>query len=103
MLDAVPLTLLQFHGDEAPAACRDRGRAYLKAARMTADVDLLAFAETHAGAAALLLDAYTAAYGGSGKVFDWSLVPASLLDTATRARRRASGRFEWWVERSQRR
>ncbi len=81
MLDAVPLTLLQFHGDEAADACAAHRLRYLKAARVAADLDLLAFADTHARAAALLLDAHSTAYGGSGKVFDWSLVPASLLDT----------------------
>ncbi len=38
---------------------------------------------------ALLLDAHVEAYGGGGKVFDWS------LDSSKRA---PSGRFVWWVE-----
>jgi phosphoribosylanthranilate isomerase len=82
ILDAVPLSLLQFHGDESPADCAGFRVPHLRAARMTPELDLLTFAEAHRQAAALLLDAHTAAYGGSGKVFDWSLVPPQLLGTA---------------------
>ncbi len=75
---AIPDLLLQFHGDEAPADCRHAGRPYLRAARMAPGLDLLDFAAQFADAQALLLDTHVAAYGGSGKVFDWSLVPADL-------------------------
>jgi phosphoribosylanthranilate isomerase len=84
VLDAVPLSLLQFHGDETPEQCSGFRVPYMKAARMTSELDLLRFADTHHEAVALLLDAHTAGYGGSGKVFDWSLVPPQLLDTAHR-------------------
>lgn len=75
---AIPHLLLQFHGDETPAACRAPGRAYLRAARMAADFDLLKFADAHPDAQAILLDAHVEAYGGAGKVFDWSLVPPDV-------------------------
>lgn len=75
---AIPGLLLQFHGDELPADCRHRGRPYLRAARMAPGIDLLDFAARFFDAQALLLDTHVAAYGGSGKVFDWSLVPANL-------------------------
>ena len=75
---AIPNLLLQFHGDETPADCRHAGRPYLRAARMVPGLDLLDFAAEFADAQALLLDTHVAAYGGSGKVFDWSLVPADL-------------------------
>ena len=81
VLERVPLSLLQFHGDEAPDACGRFSRPYIKAARVTPDLDLLEFADAYREAAALLLDAHTAGYGGSGKVFDWSLVPRQLKDT----------------------
>ena len=77
-LDAVPQALLQFHGDESPARCRASGRAYLRAARMTPGFDLLDFAQHYRGAQALLLDTHVEGYGGSGKVFDWSLIPPSV-------------------------
>lgn len=75
---AVPALLLQFHGDETPAACRSAGRPYLRAARMSEGFDLLDFATHYTDACGLLLDAHVEGYGGGGKVFDWSVVPASV-------------------------
>jgi phosphoribosylanthranilate isomerase len=75
---AVPNLLLQFHGDESPAACEAAGRPYLRAARMAPGFDLLDFARRFASAQALLLDAFVDGYGGGGKVFDWSAIPPSV-------------------------
>ncbi|MGM9491512.1 phosphoribosylanthranilate isomerase [Ideonella sp. YS5] len=77
-LTAVPGALLQFHGDELPEACAAPGRPYLRAARMTPGIDLLDLAYRHPGAAGLLLDAHVEGYGGGGKAFDWSLIPANV-------------------------
>ena len=74
-VQAVPHALLQFHGDESPADCTAPGRPYLRAARMAPGVDLLDLASAHPQATGLLLDTHVEAYGGSGKAFDWSLVP----------------------------
>jgi phosphoribosylanthranilate isomerase len=113
VLVQVPNALLQFHGDEAPAQCQAAGRPYLRAARIRAsgavacgdeNVDLLDFAARFQGAQALLLDTHVEGYGGSGKVFDWSLLqgrrqgvhlplvlsgglnPANVIDGITRVR-----------------
>ena len=75
---ALPQALLQFHGDETPAACRAAGRPWMRAVRMAPGVDLLDFARRYASAQALLLDADVETYGGSGKVFDWSQIPPSV-------------------------
>lgn len=77
-LDAVPLDLLQFHGEEEVAYCEQFDRAYLKAARVRPGVDLLEFARAYPTAQALLLDAWVEAYGGVGQSFDWSLIPEEL-------------------------
>ena len=77
-LAAVPNAVLQFHGDEDRAACEAPGRAFLRVARMAPGFDLLNFAAQHPLAQALLLDAHLEAYGGGGKVFDWSLIPANV-------------------------
>jgi phosphoribosylanthranilate isomerase len=78
-LAAAPLQLLQFHGSEAPAFCRQFARPYMKTVRMKAGVDLLQYAENFHDARALLLDSYVEGlHGGSGAVFDWSLVPRDL-------------------------
>jgi phosphoribosylanthranilate isomerase len=75
---AIPQLLLQFHGDETPAECDRYDRPYLRAARMGAEFDLLDFAARFPSAQALLLDAHVEGYGGGGKVFDWSVIPASV-------------------------
>jgi phosphoribosylanthranilate isomerase len=75
---ALPQALVQFHGDETPAQCEAAGRPYIRAARMAEGFDLLDFADRFASAQALLLDAHVEGYGGAGKVFDWSRVPASV-------------------------
>lgn len=74
----IPQLLLQFHGDEPPQDCTAYGRPYIRAVRMTPQLDLLDFAAQHASAQALLLDAHVEGYGGGGKVFDWSLIPAAV-------------------------
>jgi phosphoribosylanthranilate isomerase len=45
---------------------------------MAVGFDLLDFASRFSDAHALLLDAHVESYGGSGKVFDWSLVPSAV-------------------------
>jgi phosphoribosylanthranilate isomerase len=79
VLDAVPLDLLQFHGDETPDFCAGHGRPYLKALRVRPGLDLLQSASHFAGARALLLDAFVPGTpGGTGERFDWNLIPANL-------------------------
>ncbi|MDR0528148.1 MAG: phosphoribosylanthranilate isomerase [Zoogloeaceae bacterium] len=77
-LSAAPLDILQFHGDESPEDCARWRRPYLKAVRMRPGVNLLEYAATFSGARALLLDTFTEKYGGSGKPFDWTLIPPDL-------------------------
>jgi phosphoribosylanthranilate isomerase len=81
-LAAVPLDLLQFHGDEPPEYCGQFGRPYLKAIRVRPGADLLKYALSYAVAGrarGLLLDAYVdGTHGGTGRTFDWSLIPGGL-------------------------
>ena len=77
-LAALPNALVQHHGDEAPADCRRHGRPYVRVARMAPGLDLLDFVAQYPDALAILLDTHVEAYGGSGKVFDWSLVPPGV-------------------------
>ena len=77
ILDAVPLDLLQFHGDERAAECESYQRPYLKALRVKAGDDVRAEIDSYPSAAGILLDTYVAGVpGGTGEPFDWSLVPA---------------------------
>jgi phosphoribosylanthranilate isomerase len=74
--DAVPTAVLQFHGDEPEPECARYGAPYVRAVRMAEGVDLLDFERLFSSAAALLLDTPSVAYGGSGRAFDWSRIPA---------------------------
>lgn len=79
VLKAVPLDLLQFHGDETPAECARYGRPWIKAIRVRPGLDLLKCAADYEAARGLLLDAYVPNVpGGTGERFDWSLIPAEL-------------------------
>lgn len=79
VLAAVPLDLLQFHGDEQPEYCAQFGRPYIKAIRVKEGVDLLQCAALFHTAKGLLLDAHVAGIpGGTGATFDWKLIPEQL-------------------------
>ena len=78
VLARVPLQLLQFHGDEAESDCARYGRPWIKAARMRPGVDLLEFAASYPRASGILVDAFVDGYGGGGRTFDWTLIPAGF-------------------------
>lgn len=78
ILAAVPVDLLQFHGEEDANYCEQFNLPYLKAARVRPQLDLLEFARAYPTARGLLLDAWVEAYGGVGQSFDWSLIPQEL-------------------------
>lgn len=79
VLQAVPLDLLQFHGDETPADCARFGRPHIKAVRVNRETDLLKCAAGFDAARGLLLDAWVPGLpGGTGERFDWTLIPANL-------------------------
>jgi len=76
-LAAVPLDLLQFHGDERPELCASFGRPYIKAVPVRPGVDLLQYAARFAAAHGLLFDAFQPGGlpGGTGTTFDWTQLP----------------------------
>jgi phosphoribosylanthranilate isomerase len=76
--EAAPINILQFHGDEDAAYCRQFARPYLRAARVRPGLDLVEFARSFPDARGLLLDAFVDGYGGGGHVFDWTLIPPNL-------------------------
>lgn len=79
VLDAVPVDLLQFHGQEPPQACGIYNRPYIKAVAMRDGVDLAEVARQYSDAAGLLVDTWhPAVAGGSGETFDWDKLPESL-------------------------
>jgi phosphoribosylanthranilate isomerase len=77
VLAAVPLDLLQFHGDETDEYCQQFLRPYMKALRVQSGDDLNALVAKWPGACGILLDSFKPGVpGGTGEVFDWSLIPA---------------------------
>ena len=79
VLQVVPLDLLQFHGDEEPAFCASFGVPYIKAVKIGTAAPVAGALGYHALARGLLLDTHDpVAVGGTGRAFDWTLVPAGL-------------------------
>ncbi|MEJ2795139.1 phosphoribosylanthranilate isomerase [Iodobacter sp. LRB] len=81
VLASVPLDILQFHGDETPEYCRQFGRPYLKALRVTPDINLVEYAQRFVDALCkgILVDAFVEGVpGGTGEAFDWDLLPKDL-------------------------
>lgn len=75
VLDAVPLSLLQFHGNETGQFCRQFGLPYMKALAMGSG-GRAEGVEAYSDAAALLLDSHEpGAPGGTGRAFDWNRIP----------------------------
>lgn len=78
-IDSVHLDLLQFHGDESESFCSSFSVPYIKAARVKPGLDLVQYAAGYASAKGILLDAHVEGMaGGTGRVFDWKLIPGNL-------------------------
>ncbi len=76
ILNTLALDILQFHGEETPQFCEQFSYSYIKAIRVSAEVDLVQYAERYLNAKGLLLDSFVEGlHGGSGVRFDWNLIP----------------------------
>ncbi|NLQ18922.1 phosphoribosylanthranilate isomerase [Marinomonas sp. M1K-6] len=70
---------IQFHGNESESECLSYQRPYMKALRIQQGDNVAALVDQYPSASAMLLDAYKAGVpGGTGEVFDWSVIPALL-------------------------
>ncbi len=79
VLSQVRIDVLQFHGDENSAECERIKLPYLKAIRVKNDTNLLQCEVEFGSAKALLLDTYSeTAFGGTGHVFNWALIPQNM-------------------------
>lgn len=89
VVETTHLSLLQFHGDETPEWCAEAAasvnRPFIRVFRVKPDTtadDLLQYERIYRNASpyfkGLLLDTWTDAYGGAGKVFNWSLVSKEI-------------------------
>jgi phosphoribosylanthranilate isomerase len=79
VLSQVPLALLQFHGSERNADCVRFGLPFIKSIAMRPDTDCLRLMDEYPDASGFLLDTWQPDLrGGSGRAFDWELVPKGL-------------------------
>ena len=84
---AIQGALVQLHGDETPEMCLQLARPFIRAARIPIQAEtpdaplnfnLVKYSEDFKQAQAILLDAHVEGFGGSGKTFNWSLLPPSV-------------------------
>ncbi len=76
ILEKVAPDLLQFHGAEPPMFCESFGRHYIKALKIHSADDVIDGLKRYNRAAGVLLDTPDEqVHGGSGKLFDWRLIP----------------------------
>lgn len=69
------LQLLQFHGDESEQYCRQFERPYIKALRMSPELDPAQAMAAYPQACGYLFDAWQAdKFGGTGATFDWQRI-----------------------------
>jgi phosphoribosylanthranilate isomerase len=72
----VQLDLVQFHGDETPEYCDSVGHRYIKAVRAMSREQIALESQSFESARAILVDTATdGQFGGTGKTFDWNLLP----------------------------
>jgi phosphoribosylanthranilate isomerase len=76
VLQRVPLDLLQFHGDETAEFCNQFDRRWIKALRVREEGQIEQAFGHYPGACGLLVDAWDPdRYGGTGRSFNWDLIP----------------------------
>lgn len=86
-IDTFGLDMVQLHGDETPAFCKEvklmsaSAIPVIKALRIGSKTDLDRAAQYTGIADYLLFETQCATYGGSGKKFDWSLLQDYSGDT----------------------
>lgn len=80
VIDATGADLLQFHGDESEEFCQKFNKRYIKALRVKDEKTLQSLVKRHESADAILLDTYVKGVpGGTGALFNWNLVPPSIV------------------------
>ena len=78
----VGLDLLQFHGDEDEAYCAQFEMPYIKAIRMSPELDVKEVVTKYPSARGFLFDAWSKdKYGGTGETFEWERL-SSLKESA---------------------
>ncbi|MDI9335935.1 MAG: phosphoribosylanthranilate isomerase [Gammaproteobacteria bacterium] len=81
----IPASWIQFHGDESGGFCQQVGqtlnRPWIRAISVKStglEQNISDMLRDYGQASAWLFDAFSQAYGGAGKTFDWSVLPRSI-------------------------
>ena len=73
------VNLLQFHGDEDEKFCNQFNLPYIKAISFKGGINLLKCCQLFGSSSAILIDTYSKDMrGGTGKTFNWDLLPKKL-------------------------
>ena len=73
------VNMLQFHGDEDENFCNQFNLPYIKAIAFKDGINLLEYCQQFASSSAILIDTYSQKMrGGTGKTFNWDLIPKQL-------------------------
>ena len=73
------VNMLQFHGDEDENFCSQFNLPYIKAIAFTDSLNLLEYCRLYDSSAAILIDTFSnQKRGGTGKTFNWNLLPKKL-------------------------
>jgi phosphoribosylanthranilate isomerase len=76
ILDQNIIDVIQFHGNECNDFCKSFNFPFIKVIPVRKSTDIVKISEEFIDASSILLDTFdTKHYGGSGKSFDWSLIP----------------------------
>ena len=79
VLQELPITYVQFHGDETPDFCESFGVPYIKAIPAVSAAAIQKADLDYQTARALVLDTPSQVLrGGTGEAFDWQVIPTSL-------------------------
>lgn len=79
VLEQVPLSLLQFHGNETEPECSCWHKPYIKAFRVQQRYSIVDTVAPYHSSSGYLLDSYNPKIeGGTGESFNWNLVPKGL-------------------------
>lgn len=79
ILNELPISWLQFHGEEPAKFCGQFHRPYIKALAVSSvDVIYKGIAEYQQASAILLDTPSEEKYGGTGQFFNWTLIPPKL-------------------------
>lgn len=79
IINELPIQWLQFHGEESPEFCRQFNKPYIKTIHATSTAVIEQLVAEHQQAAAVLLDTPSLIQeGGTGRTFDWELIPETL-------------------------